>query len=200
MKVVSITTTSDEKEYLVILENKSKFRASSNVLFKYELAPGKDLSSREIKEIKSTASDDRMYHALLRLITGRLKTEYEIKQYLKRKNVEEDKINSYVIKLKEVKLIDDKKYIDSYVHDQNLKAPISKTKLIFKLRSKGLAKNIIDDYFNSNKQDEEADLKRLIEIKRRQLKFKDDLKLKAYLVRSGYNYSLVNKVLNNSEY
>lgn len=199
MKVVSITTTLDEKEYLVILENNSKFRASSNILFKYELAPGKELSSIQIKEIKSKASEDRLFNSLLRLITGRLKTEFEIKQYLKRKNVDDLKIESYLKRLKEINLIDDFKYIESFVHDQNLKTPTSKTKLIFKLKSKGINNTTIENYFKDNNLDEEESLKKLIEIKRRQNKYQDDLKLKAYLVRNGFNYSIVNKVLNNSE-
>lgn len=197
MQVVEVTTTQDRKEYLVILENNSKFRASADVILKYKIAPGLDLSREDICKIKASASEDRVFNALLRLITGRLKTEFEIRRYLRQKDVSEKKSDYFVNRLKELGFIDDNKYIESFVHDQNLRSPNSKTKLIFKLKSKGISKNIIDEYFANKSEDQEDNLKRLIEIKRRQSKFKDDQKLIAYLIRNGFNYSEVKNALNN---
>ena len=85
------------------------------------------------------------------------------------------------------------------MHDQNLRSPTSRTKLIFKLKSKGISKNIIDEYFVNRSEDQVDNLNRLIEIKRRQTKFKDDQKLMAYLIRNGFNYSEVKNALNQED-
>ena len=42
---------------------------------------------------------------------------------------------------------------------------------------------------------DEDSLNKLIEMKRRQTKYQDDLKLMQYLVRNGFNYSDVKKAL-----
>jgi regulatory protein len=199
MQVVEVTTTQDRKEYLVILENNSKFRASADVVLKYKIAPGLDLSREDIDKIKSSASEDRVFNALLRLITGRLKTEFEIRRYLRQKEISEKKSEYFIDRLKDLGLIDDSKYIESFVHDQNLRSPTSKTKLIFKLKSKGISKNIIEEYFVNRSEDQVDNLNRLIEIKRRQTKFKDDQKLMAYLIRNGFNYSEVKNALNQED-
>ena len=195
MKVVEITTTLDKKEYLVILENNSKFRASADVILKFKIAPGLELSGDDIANIKNNSKDDRAFNAALRLITGRRKTEFEIRAYLKKKELNQERIEEIVNRLLDLNLLDDSKYIESFIHDQNLKSPISRTKLIYKLKAKGISANLIDEYFSSHEDNQLDNLKKLIEIKRRQTKYKDNQKLMAYLVRNGFNYSDIKSII-----
>lgn len=195
MKVVSIEAAKDSKYYLVTTDNKSMFQITPEVLLKLGLRIGQDITSSEIQDIKNQSKNERLYNSCLNLISSRLKTKYEVSKYLERKGASEELASNIISKLIEIGLIDDRKYIVSFIHDQQLTKPASKLKLTSALIKKGISKSDIDNFFNEHPVDELESLRKLVEVKRRQLKYQDDLKLTAYLVRSGFSYSDVKEVL-----
>jgi SOS response regulatory protein OraA/RecX len=76
-----------------------------------------------------------------------------------------------------------------------LNSPASKRKITYELRKKQIAEEVIERSLNNDQISDIDSLLKMIEIKRRQTKFHDDLKLMQYLVRIGFNYADVKDAL-----
>ena len=95
-------------------------------------------------------------------------------------------------------LIDDERFVEAFIHDKLLVSPASKRKIAYELKKKHIAEDIISRSLNNDQISDEENLNKLIEIKRRQSKYQDDLKLMQYLVRNGFNYGDVKRALSYS--
>ena len=74
-----------------------------------------------------------------------LRTENEVRNKLKKINVEEEIINDVIEYLKNINYINDSNYIDSYVR-QCIKIPkYSKYEIKMKLIQKGINKNLLEE-------------------------------------------------------
>jgi SOS response regulatory protein OraA/RecX len=71
----------------------------------------------------------------------------------------------------------------------------SNKELRYLLRQKGIKSSLIDDFIVQNESDEGQRLKDLVSTKRKNIRYKDDTKLLAYLVRKGYSFSEVKEAL-----
>ncbi|PIZ61835.1 hypothetical protein COY17_03540, partial [Candidatus Saccharibacteria bacterium CG_4_10_14_0_2_um_filter_52_9] len=66
--------------------------------------------------------------------------------------------------------------------------PTSRRKMMLELRKKHVADDTIQVALGEEQADEQAALLDIIERKRRQSKYQDDLKLMQYLARQGFGY------------
>jgi SOS response regulatory protein OraA/RecX len=96
-------------------------------------------------------------------------------------------------------LIDDEKFAEAFVNDRRLLRPTSRRKLILELRKKRVADEVIQAAVGSEQQDEQAALQAIIESKRRQSRYRDDLKLMQYLARQGFSYGDIKAALQPSQ-
>jgi SOS response regulatory protein OraA/RecX len=67
------------------------------------------------------------------------------------------------------------------------------------LRKKRIADEIIEEAVGRDEGDEHNALREIIERKRKQTKYQDDLKLMQYLARQGFNYDDIKSELNRQE-
>jgi len=183
--------------YSVFVDAKYSFSLSSEALLSNGLVVGKELSASELKQQKEQASEDKIYNACLNLIARRMRSKGEIELYLKRKKVSPSLLDDILNKLSEKGMIDDKKFAKSFVNDRNLLKPTSRRKLILELRSKNISGEIINEVINDDDSSEKANLKRIIENKRRQSKYNDNEKLMQYLARQGFNYGDIKEALSD---
>jgi regulatory protein len=117
--------------------------------------------------------------------------------YLKRKEASPPLIQQILNKLSYLDLLDDRKLAAAYIHDRTLQRPTSRRKIMLELRKKHVADEIISEALNSAVvTDDRTALRDLVERKRRQSKYKDNLKLMQYLARQGFNYDDIKTVLN----
>ena len=117
-----------------------------------------------------------------------LRTEEEVRQKLRKLNVEENVISDVLEYLKSICYIDDLKYVDAYLK-QCIKMPkYSKYEIKMKLIQKGINKNLIEEKLIEIDNTYETKLiEKLINGK---LKDMEPLKQKAYLYRRGFNTNM----------
>ncbi len=118
-----------------------------------------------------------------------LRTEEEVKNKLRKLNVDEDVINDVTDYLKSIGYIDDSKYVDAYLR-QSISIPkYSKYEIRMKLLQKGIDKNLISNKLNEfdSYNYEKALMNKLLNGK---LKNIEPLKQKAYLYRRGFNINM----------
>ncbi|MGO2084081.1 recombination regulator RecX [Vagococcus sp.] len=94
------------------------FQASEDSLVKYRLLKGEEISSAQIKQIKKEAELAGAYQAVLNYLSFQLRSEKELRDYLKKKEVSSEGIYTIIEKLKDLKLVDDLVYAESYVRTQ----------------------------------------------------------------------------------
>jgi regulatory protein len=198
MKITSIKQQAKRAtRYSVFIDGKYAFSLSDTALLDSKLVPGQELSQEQIRELKQASVDDKLYNNTLRYIAIRPRSRWEIEFYLKRKKGSPALIDTILNKLSNVNLIDDKKFAEAFVNDRRLLRPTSRRKMIMELRKKRVADEVIQAAVGNEQPDEQTALQAIIESKRRQSRYRDDLKLMQYLARQGFSYGDIKAALQN---
>ena len=104
--------------YEVATSEGETLRVSEDLLVRFRLLKGKELSEEELKEIKKSAGFDLGLQQAMNYISYQLRSEMEVRTYLKDKEIEKQDRDLVVERLKELNLIDDKNYGESYIRTQ----------------------------------------------------------------------------------
>lgn len=175
--------------YSIFIDGKYALSLSDTALLDSKLISGQELSKQQVDKYKQLSSDDKLYSSALRYATLRFRTKWEIETYLSAKHPSPSLYNSILNKLSEYDLINDKKFAYAFVSDRQLLRPTSNRKLILELRQKHVSDEIIQKVMQTaTKALEKQSLMTILRSKRKQTRYKDDLKLMQYLSRQGFNY------------
>ncbi|HVA11396.1 MAG TPA: RecX family transcriptional regulator [Candidatus Dormibacteraeota bacterium] len=196
MKITGITQQQKHPErYSVFIDGAYAFSLGEAALISSKLHHGQELKPKQAGELKLLASGDKLYGQACRYIALRVRTAWEVSRYLERKQAPPALASELLNKLSNIGLIDDAQYAKVYIHDRQLLRPTSRLKIAFELRKKHVAEEIIEAALNASEEIEQTALSDLIERKRQQSRYKDDLKLMQYLARQGFHYSDIKKAL-----
>jgi regulatory protein len=196
MKITSIKQQVKRAgRYSIFVEGRYAFSLSAASLLDSKLSIGQDLSRQQIRELEQASSDDKLYNNVLRYLAIRSRSQWEIETYLQRKGASPALSETILNKLSNAKLIDDMKFAESFVSDRRLLRAPSRRKLTQELRQKHVADDIIQAAVGNEAEDEQSALRTMIERKRRQSKYRDDLKLMQYLAGQGFNYGDIKAAL-----
>jgi regulatory protein len=185
--------------YSVFIDEKYSFSLSENELMKSGIRIGREFSKVELEDLQNTATMDKAYMRSLDLLSRRARSEWEMRDYLKRKEYEQDIIDKIIVKLNEAGYIDDYKFASSWVENRHLLKSISQRKLWQELKQKHIADEIINEVLAMDETDEQETLKILIEKKRSQTRYQDDKKLIAYLAGQGFRYDDIKSTMSVDE-
>ena len=179
--------------YSIFVDGKYAFSFSESELLASKLRIGQEFTETEVEELKDRAIIDKGYDMALNLIIRRPRSEWELRDYLKRKKYDPT-VSGYVLdRLKQRGYVDDMDFARRWVENRRLLKATSKRRLMQELRQKRVAYEIIHSVLEADETDEQQVLRDLIERKR--TKYQDDLKLMQYLVRQGYNYADIKSTL-----
>ena len=129
---------------------------------------------------------DKMKSKVLKYVLYKKRTEQEVRQKFS-KELEENILNDIIEELKENSYIDDYNYIERTVNEyMNLKS-LSIKEIKYKLYSKGIKSNLIDDYIYNNIEDlEEYEKKSAYRIIIKKSNSMEEDEIKLYLLKKGY--------------
>ncbi|MES2970721.1 MAG: RecX family transcriptional regulator [Patescibacteria group bacterium] len=181
--------------YSIFIDGKYVFSFSENELLNTGLRIGQEYTETELDELKNKAVVDKAYDRSLNLIMRRSRSEWELRDYLKRKEYETEIIDKILNKLSERGHVNDEDFACRWVENRRLLKATSKRRLMQELRQKRVSDDIIQAVLEADETDEQSVLLELIVRKRKQTKYQDDLKLTQYLVRQGYSYNDVKEVM-----
>lgn len=143
-KVTKITTQKREGRYNVFLDDQYAFPISEDVMIKYRIFKGMEIDKQLQEEILAADDVSKAYSRALAFLSGHLRTEKGIQQKLREKEIPEPTIEATLKKLRELNLVDDLQYAQSYVRTMartSDKGPIVITR---NLRTKGILENDIE--------------------------------------------------------
>ncbi|WP_158738420.1 recombination regulator RecX [Alteribacillus sp. YIM 98480] len=120
MKISKITTQKNRKDRFNIFTDENgyeeyAFSVDENVLVKFQLKKGSTITKAEKVEILQADQQRKAFNDAIYYLTHSMRTEYQIKQYLIKKEYNEGVIEEAIRKMKEYQYIDDKEFAMAFV-------------------------------------------------------------------------------------
>lgn len=181
--------------YSVYVDDKYAFSLGEVELLAAGLRLNQEMSKEQLAALMDIAKLDKAYDRTLNYIAIRRRSEWEVRQYLKRKSYEPEIIEAILSRLSAKGYIDDTVFAKVWVENRRLLKSTSKRRLQQELRAKRVDDYIIQQVLTEDDTDEREVLKELIAKKRQQSRYQDNLKLMQYLSRQGYNFDDIKSVM-----
>ena len=138
---------------------------------------------------------DKEKTKVLKYILYKKRSENEIRTKFSG-TMDENLLEDIIEYLKQAKYIDDKEYIRKTVNNFLALKNLSIKELKYKMLSKGLNKNDIEDYIYDNKEElEEYEVKSISNIIYKKSASMEQDEIKQYLLKKGYKLENINKAI-----
>lgn len=138
---------------------------------------------------------DKEKTKILKYILYKKRTEQEIRRKFS-KEMEENLLEDIIEYLKEAKYINDNEYIERTINNFMLLKNLSIKEIQYKLQSKGLTKNQIEDYISENREElEDYEIKSAENIIYKKSASMETEEIKQYLLKKGYKAENINKAI-----
>jgi len=186
-----------QDRYSIYVDDKYLFSFSEGELIGSGLKVNQELSEQELLALKDQAVLDKAYDRTLNLVSHRPRSEWELRDYLKHKDYDEDVITQTIERLNERGYVNDADFARRWVETPRLLKSTSKRRLAQELRQKRISDDIVSQVLEADETDERNVLRELVERKRKQIKYQDDLKLMQYLGRQGFDYNDIKSILSS---
>ena len=206
MKITSIQKQQKAKaRYNIHVDGEFAFGLYKDTITDFGLRVNDELSEKQLSEIKE--SDEFIFgkKTAFEFLAYKARSKKEVCDKLRSKKISEKSIIRIIDYLEELKYIDDKAYIKSYLDSVQSGKPSGKKMLIHKLQKKGIDKELAEaflyGYLNDNAEYDNA--KMLLHKYFPKIKQKDFYEIKkkcfSYLISRGFDYDTIN-LLWNSEF
>ncbi len=196
MKITNIKAqVKRQGRYSIFVDGKYSFSLSEPELIKSGLKLEQEVTEAGLDELQDRAAEDKAIMRSYDLLARRRRSEWEIRDYLKRKDYEPELIDRVIERLFETKYLDDLQFAKVWVDERRRLSQRSDRQLQAELMKKRIGKDVIDQVLGDSEQSEEAALKELVAKKRKIARYEDDQKLMAFLARRGFNYHQIKSAL-----
>jgi regulatory protein len=165
------------------------------------LRVGQTLNERQIAELKDRQALEEAYQRALSLLSRRPRSEFELRQYFKRRKIASRIADLVLRRLDERGLVDDRAFAHAWVENRTTFRPRGPWALRAELRQKGVSSEAIEDALEDFDQ-EAAAYKAAIKVAPRWKEFKSEdfqRRLNAYLSRRGFDYQILSRVISRVE-
>lgn len=195
MKITAIKQQVKRSDrYSIFVDEKYAFSLSESGLIESRLASGQELTGAELAELKKAAGLDKAYGLTLRYVAIRPRSEGELTDYFRRKQIDPIDGAQIVQRLRGIGLVNDTAFASAWVSNRRLLKNVSKRRLQQELRQKRVPPEIIEQVLQDDEGDDRQALHELIEKKRP--RYPDQQKLMQYLARQGFSYDDIKSALN----
>ena len=200
-RVTSIKQQKNKSRVNVYLDDKFGFGIDLDNFVLLHLKIDQELTEREVAEIVKKAEFQKTLDKLLRFAMIRPRSEKEVDDYFRRKQVHESMHEKLIGKLRHLELLDDAKFAKWWVEQRQSFRPKPKRILNNELRIKGIKKEVIDQVLGEEVVDEEKMARELIEKKAykwQSLSAREARqKMSQYLAGKGFSWDVIEKVVSS---
>lgn len=138
---------------------------------------------------------DKQKTKVLKYIIYKRRSENEVRNKFLT-SIDENMLEDIIEYLKQAKYIDDNEYIRKTVNNFMILKNLSIKEIKYKLLSKGLNKNDIDNYIYENRESlEDFEIKSAANIFYKKSNSSEQEEIKQYLLKKGYKLENINKAL-----
>jgi regulatory protein len=182
----------------VFVDGKYSFSLSLDQLLDLRIKVGDEVDEARLKELIKLSQVGKLKMRTLEWLMIRPHSAKELRDYLKRKKLADEEIIGLLEYFKAHNYQNDEAFARWWLEQRRAKNK-SISFIKFELRTKGVDGEIIQQVIGEDAVGDKQILKQLIDKKRRQTKYQDPKKLTEFLLRQGYNYSLIKDVLESIE-
>ena len=196
MKITSIKQqTKNPERVSIFVDSKYEFSLSLDELVKYKLKNNQELDKAEIKKFKKISADGKLRGRALEWLMNRPHSEREFRDYLYRKKVEPEQIDSLVTEFTEKGYLDNAKFAAWFTELQARRGKSDRA-IRSELFKKGIGRDVADEIMLDGAGDESIRLKSMIEKKSKLSRYSNDpQKLAKYLTSQGFSWQAVKEEL-----
>jgi regulatory protein len=202
MSVISkiVVQKHNKERYSIFTDNGAgeeyAFSVDEDVLIKYDLKKGMELDDLGITEILFQDDIRKAYNTAIQYLSRRMRSEGEVREHLRKKEIADPVIQEAIHKLYEYKFLNDEEFAKAFVRTQlNItdKGPeLIKTEMKEKKLSRTIIEMAIKEYPIQSQIDKAAQLGQKYAAKNQ----KDSSrilkqKIEQLLVRKGYPFSVI---------
>jgi len=166
-------------------------------LYASGLIVGQSLSDDKIRELKNSDINDLGMQKALNFLRYRSRSEQEVHQNLRKHGFSEDVINQIIERLRQMNLVNDIDFANSWVDNRSEFKPRGRIALQSELRAKGIDSDIINEVLSDIDEEKlayEAAQKQAHKYKN--LDWKPfQKKMLGFLTRRGFNYSVAGPIV-----
>lgn len=187
------------KRYRIFVDGAEMGSVHEDVLVKFQLHKGMRLEQAQLEELLQAEEYNKVKQAVLRYLSYKPRTVYEVKQFLKQKEYDLTLGEQAIGEMKQQGFLDDRQYAKNWVAERNRKG-YGTLRLRQELARKGVASSYIDEALIEMDEEEQRQLAMKV-AERRYLRICGEpwptieRRLGHYLLRQGYPMSLVYTVL-----
>ncbi len=128
----------DPNRVNVYVDDKFAVGLEANDVIKLGIFNGREISQDELNKIIGESEFGKLLNKAINFLSYRPRSEWEIRQFLKRKDSIASLQNDVIEKLKKLKLVDDEGFAKWYVEQRNTFRPKGRRMLEMELRRKGV--------------------------------------------------------------
>jgi len=187
-----------KKRVNIYLDGKFAFGLDLESFVRFGLKVGGKLSEEQVNEITKKAEFQKVLDRLLIFATLRPRSEKEIHNWMIRKKVNENIKKGLIDRIKNLDLLDDRKFARWWVDQRVAFKNKSSRDLDYELRSKGVAKDIIKEILAETQVDELGSAKHLIEKNSYKWSHFSGIiairKKRIFLARKGFTWDVIRKL------
>lgn len=201
LEITKIEAQKRAGRYNVYVNGRYAFPVSEDVLIRYRLLKGTELTEELIKTLGSADDQSKAYELALNYLSYQQRTEKELSDYLVKKDLPETTIAPVMARLIDEKLLDDEHYAHSYVRTMKRTSDKGPTVIRRQLKQRGVKDELIDNALAEDYQPDDQ-LERLYELvkklKRQYQKLTPKIqrqKVQQRLVEKGFSFDLVGQAL-----
>ncbi|AYW48361.1 recombination regulator RecX [Tetragenococcus osmophilus] len=191
--------------YQVTIDHQEKIKVSEDLLVRFRLLKGSELSEEQMADVKEQASYDFGLQEALNYISYQLRTEKEVRTYLQNKEIPLEDRHKIVTRLKELGVLNDQTYAVSYVRTQIRLSDKGPANLTQQLRKKGVQDDLIAEAMELYTPELQAEIAANTAVKglkkiRGKSHHETLQKLRLNLIKKGFNQDIAQQAIEGLDY
>jgi regulatory protein len=186
--------------YKIYFDNNTNVTINEDIILKHKLLYKKEIDEFYLEEIVKENNNYDIYNKCINYIGVRLRSTYEIREYMERKNVDSNLIEEVIEKLTKNKLLDDDAFTKAFVNDKFNFTTMGPFRIKNELEHHQIDSGIINKYISKISPSKISEkINKQIQKLMKSNKNKPNLKNKIYnnLLNLGYTSSDILDNLNN---
>ncbi len=186
-----------KKRVNMFLDNRFAYSLEAEVVIQEGLHVGQELSPSQIEALTGSNHFYRCLNAAIHYLGYRPRSEFEIKERLRRRGFDDNTIESVIAKLREQGLVDDASFARFWQENRDSFSPRSQWLTKLELRQKGVTDDIIAQVIDAIDDDDSAYRAALSKAQRlSQVNYQSfRRRLGEYLKRRGFGYGVINHTI-----
>ena len=185
-----------ENRFNLFLDGEFYSGLNLDQIVKYNLKNGLDIEKQKIDEIVLESEVFYAFNKVLKYISKAMKTEFDLRAYLKQKSFNDEVIEKTIDKLKLYNYVDDEIYVKSYI--QTYKDKFGENKIKQNLKNKKIDEELIEKYLIFDEDDVLNNIKKEIlkQTKNKAMDIKLKQKIFRNLIFKGYSFEQIKNAFN----